>query len=270
MRETSPVHNDIPDLIERSEQQEETAEQLPGPPSPPPAGKRVSLFSRMLLVSLALHLVASLFALSPRGSSFKGEVINYVDLKQVSLPHPPAVAPPPAQPAAPAPDMAEPAEQPPQAPPPEPEPLSGMERLQQEMQKNLADAAANQEVLEQNSLGFGLSSGHFSSIAEGETLKGDIREYYFLMLRAINEKWWLSQPGQYRGVRDAIVNIVVARDGTVVMKQFFRGSGNRDFDKSILQAMEAASPLPPLPASYWQDFFEAPLRFVAPLQLLFP
>jgi len=45
-------------------------------------------------------------------------------------------------------------------------------------------------------------------------------------------------------------------------------SGNPAYDRAMMRTLEASSPLPPLPESYRGDFFQAPLRFNVPLNLL--
>lgn len=129
-------------------------------------------------------------------------------------------------------------------------------------------AATTPEELRKNSIGLGLTNGYFSGIGEGETLRDDVREYYFTMLQQINEKWWL-QPGSRQGAAgNAVVNLLIARDGVIVRSFLVQGSGNPVFDRQILQAVAAANPLPPLPESYQGDLFVAPLRFKAPLSLM--
>ncbi len=113
-----------------------------------------------------------------------------------------------------------------------------------------------------------MTRGYFRSLAEGETLRDDIRMYYFSMLQNINEKWWLDESIDRKGIKEVVIDIIVAKNGEIVAKQLIRGSGNAAYDNSVLKALEAASPLPPLPESYHGDFFQAPIRLVPPLNLL--
>ena len=64
------------------------------------------------------------------------------------------------------------------------------------------------------------------------------------------------------------MNLVISRDGTIVDKQLLYTSGNREYDGAVLKAIELVGPLSPLPQSYHGDFFIAPIRLVAPLNLL--
>jgi len=153
----------------------------------------------------------------------------------------------------------------PQTEPSPTEPLSETEKLQKDVQQLREAADSNPASLQERSIGLGLTNGYFSSISEGESLRGDIREYYFRLLREINEKWWLNKEGQQAGFQGAILNVVIARDGTIVRKVLIRKSGNPAFDKAILQTLEAASPLAPLPENYENQYFTFPVKFVGPL-----
>ncbi|MBK5274118.1 MAG: TonB C-terminal domain-containing protein [Desulfuromonadales bacterium] len=220
----------------------------------------------MVILSAVFHATAYLVLMSPHRNVMKASTVNYLELKDlVFSENKPAAPSPPLENTTKFSDMTDP---PRETPPVRPEPATEAGKLQNELRQSLADAAANQAALEQNSLGFGLTSGQFSSIADGETLRGDIREYYFNMLRVINEKWWLSKPGRFRGVREVIVNVVIERNGVIIRKELLKSSGNPDFDRSILKSLETASPLPALPKNFPLEYFIAPLRFVVPLNLL--
>jgi protein TonB len=215
-------------------------------------------FGPMLAISLALHVISSLVLLSPQRGTLQAPQASYLDLRNMQFQEQQAAVQPQEQEAAP---VVAPSSQ---VPPPS-VPLTEMEKLQRDVQQSLKNADTNPESLQKRSVGLGLTSGYFSSIAQGETLRGDIREYYFKILREINEKWWLNKNSQQGGLRGAIITIVIARNGTVLEKTLIRSSGNPAFDKAIIQTIGAASPLPPIPASYAMDFFSAPLKFVGPL-----
>jgi periplasmic protein TonB len=117
-------------------------------------------------------------------------------------------------------------------------------------------------------LGMGLTKGYFKSLGEGESLRAGIKGYYLEMLQSINERWWMDEKIDKRRLAPVVVNIIVARNGDIVDSKILRGSGNPLYDKAVLAALTAASPLPPLPADYDQDFFQAPIRLVPPLNLM--
>jgi protein TonB len=147
-------------------------------------------------------------------------------------------------------------------------PLSDLDKLQAHAQKTLDAATARPAALQEASFGLSITSGYFSSIGAGETLRDDIREYYFEMLRRINEKWWLNRESHQAGRKGAVFYLVIARNGAIVDRMLMESSGNPVCDRAMLHTLEAAGPLPPLPNTYRGDFFQAPLRFNMPLNLL--
>lgn len=227
-----------------------------------------TLFGRMLVLSIIIHAIGSTLFLFPWHAGFNGAAIPFLDLNMRMAAQ---SASPPASPQA-KPAVADPVnikdEAPPLSPPKDAPALSEYDKLREDVQKTLDSAADQPSAVHRDSLGLGMTSGYFSSFGEGKTLRGDIREYYFEMLRRINEKWWLSNNSIPGARNKATVFVVIARNGMVVAMKLVESSGNPQFDKAILQVFEAASPLPPLPETYQGDFFEAPLRFHLPLNLM--
>jgi protein TonB len=113
-------------------------------------------------------------------------------------------------------------------------------------------------------------SGRFASFAEGESLKDDIRVYYFELMRRINEFWWTSGTAVGMFTSPASVNLSISREGKIIACELFESSGNREQDQALIDAIKKAQPLPPLPKSFYQQTFNAPIRFVPPLRLMFP
>jgi protein TonB len=219
-------------------------------------------FGRMLTLSLLLHAIAAVPFLSPRHDRFGSANVAYLDLNMEMARQPPPVTNPPK------PAVAEKTVAPVQTPATPVTPLSELDKLQAHAQKTLDAAAAHPAAIQEASLGLSITSGYFGSIGEGETLRDDIREYYFEMLRRINEKWWLNRDSHLAGKKSAVFYLVIARNGAVVDKMLVESSGNPACDREMLQTLEAANPLPPLPETYLGDFFQAPLRFNMPLNLL--
>lgn len=215
-------------------------------------------FGGMLLLSLLLHAAAFASFLSQGHGGFHRGAVAYLDLNMVMPGAPSAAKPAPTART----------EAPPVPAPPKAQPPSELGRLRENAGKALNNAATQPEEVQKGSLGLSITSGYFASIGEGETLRDDIREYYFEMLRRINEKWWLSSDGKEKGNRSAVFYLVIARNGTIVNRMLVESSGNPACDRAMMHALEAASPLPPLPDTYRGDFFQAPLRFNMPLNLL--
>ncbi len=215
-------------------------------------------FARMMALSLLLHAFAFAPFLSRGTGRFNRAAVAYMDLNMEMTGN---KAPTGSIPAARN-------EAPPIHPAASAEPLSEFDKLRENTRKTLNNAASQPEAVQEASLGLGMTSGYFTSIGDGDTLRDDIREYYFEMLRRVNEKWWLNSDGHGKGRRSAVFYLVIARDGKIIDRMLVESSGNPACDKAMLQALEAASPLPPLPETYRGDFFQAPLRFNLPLNLL--
>ena len=222
-----------------------------------------NLFARTLTLSLALHLsLAAIAALFPgRLARLAPESVVMVDLADSGIPSMKDLvrtssvqlpAPlPPKQMVLPSPDektIAEPSPAPvDELPPPAP---------------SQADTA---------SLSIGLTRGFFRSLADGETLRGDVREYYFELVERVNEQWWAAatSTAMEPGRQEALVTITVRKSGELLDVRLVKSSGNDAYDRLIMDALQAASDLPPLPESYPGEFFQAPLRLMAPRGLLF-
>ena len=211
--------------------------------------------------SVLLHLACAFFLLRlPSGEPASSPSVTYIDLQAAA--HAASMTPPPGKTAPPKllPEPLEPPlpENPPQAKPSETLPA------------RLAPAPETrvEEERSHTTIGLGLTKGYFKGLGDGETLREGIKEYYQQMLQAINEKWWIDEQLDKRYVTPVVVNIVVARDGEIIGKSILRTSGNARYDNAVLAALTAASPLPPLPASFEGDFFQAPIRLVPPLNLM--
>lgn len=119
-----------------------------------------------------------------------------------------------------------------------------------------------------SSLSLGMTRGFFRSLGDGETLRGDIREYYLTLVQRINEQWWaMDGKGVEPGKHEALVTIMMRKNGEILDIRLVRSSGNPDYDRMILNVLQAATPLPPLPESYAGEYFQAPVRLMAPLGL---
>jgi periplasmic protein TonB len=190
-------------------------------------------------------------------------LVTYVDLNAIQHPAPLTAPPQETTP----PNIAQP-----QLPPATPEaPVSTPLPPQPETATARPVPPQETKVEEQRShtiMGLGLTKGYFKSLGEGESLRAGIKEYYLEMLQSINERWWIDQKIDKRRLAPVVINITVARNGDIVASRILRSSGHPLYDKAVLAALTAASPLPPLPADYDQDFFQAPIRLVPPLNLM--
>jgi len=229
----------------------------------PPLYQPRNLFAKSLTLSLALHLALAVVAVLFPGrlARLAPERIIMVDLSDASTPLPQVsrkttAAKPPASIAQPQMVLPSPTEKILPTPPPT--------HVEEVSPQPLPQATGS-------SLSLGLTRGFFRSLADGETLRGDVREYYFALVERVNEQWWsaASDTDVEPGRREALVTITVRKSGEIFDVRLVRSSGNDEYDRMIMDALQAASHLPPLPASYPGEFFQAPLRLMAPRGLLF-
>jgi len=217
-------------------------------------------FGYALALSLALHLGAALAFIIAGGFKIAGDnttnfIIHEISLSpSISAPVKTVPSPPFPQPemSSPTPDAEQKTETPAQVPTPE----------------RLSESASNpgkEGGLMSTPLGLGMTHGYFSGLADGRSLRDEIRGYYFEMVEKINREWWdkaglLKEPLR----QDGIFELLVRRDGTIVTIQILRGTGSREADRLLTDIIRKASPLPPLPTTFDMDQFRAPLRIKAP------
>jgi protein TonB len=134
-----------------------------------------------------------------------------------------------------------------------------------EQPSNPSGSSEKEGGLMSTPLGLGMTHGYFSGLADGRSLRDDIRGYYFEMVAKINREWWekaglLKEPLR----QDGIFELVVQRDGTIVSIRMLQRTGSSEADRLLTEIIRKASPLSPLPSTYELDLFKAPLRIKAP------
>jgi TolA protein len=98
----------------------------------------------------------------------------------------------------------------------------------------------------------------FSGGAAGAQLPPSLSRYYDELWKRVQGHWAL--PATRRGLQ-TIVAVRIIRDGTVEKAEIETGSGDARFDRSALDAVRAANPLPPLPGDYRGSWHEVGIRF---------
>lgn len=213
--------------------------------------------------SVALHLVSVLLIASVWTAPSGSEKISYLEMRDLvpaPLDSPPAVLSAPVRIQEPV-KVTEPVVAP--LPPAASQPAD---------QPEPADAAPEPTVVEDirtTPLGLGMAYGFVSSLGDGSTLREDIREYYLVLVEKINRIWWERAAELSSAIdQDGIVFITIQRDGTLLGRIIRRGTGSAEVDQALLESIDKAAPLPPLPDSYTQQVFSAPLKITAPSRLL--
>ncbi len=86
------------------------------------------------------------------------------------------------------------------------------------------------------------------------------RAYYTALWNAIRQHWTLPEALKAQKL-EAVLVVVIRRDGKVLDVHFEKQSGQAMFDESVMRAVRKAEPLPPFPAIYSVAQEEVGLRF---------
>lgn len=226
--------------------------------------RSVDIFAATVVVSLVMHIFASLILVLPGRFQQSRSAAMFVDLQNFS---PPMTAEERS-----AAEVENPEEKIAETVPVEPVqpsvPTPEADRIEKSVESTLQKAQAAPETVHESSIGLGMLSGHFASFAQGASLHDDIRVYYFALMRRINEVWWTNGASKGSFVHPSALNIVIARDGRLLGVELLESSGSREQDMMLMNAIKMAQPLPPLPVSYHYPTFSAPIRFAPPLRLM--
>lgn len=123
---------------------------------------------------------------------------------------------------------------------------------------------AEQKREKRNGLSSGPSEGEGAAAAGlagkgGGITKGiEFLIYYNRMRNLIRERWtWVGK----RSDLEVTVRFGIQENGEVFGLKIVQGSGDPSYDESVFRAVSRASPLPPPPESYRQDFRDVELTF---------
>ena len=98
--------------------------------------------------------------------------------------------------------------------------------------------------------------------AEGRPVGGiPIQFYQMEVEERIKSNW--SYPVALRSGKDleAVVVVMVKRDGSILKSEMKRGSSDAIFDESVLRAVKRSDPLPPFPEGYRKSYEEFVINF---------
>lgn len=114
------------------------------------------------------------------------------------------------------------------------------------------------ESSESTGKGFGAARIGGSGMGGGVQRPPEFFVYRQLLRDRIKRGWnW------YNTAADLVTTVVfdISRDGTISNIGLAKGSGNSEFDDSVLRAVAKASPLPPPPAVIYADFKSVKMNF---------
>ncbi len=88
-----------------------------------------------------------------------------------------------------------------------------------------------------------------------------IRLYQARVESWIKSNWSYPVAVSSRKRLEAIINLKVKQNGTIVESLFTRRSGDNIFDQSVMKAVEKSNPLPPFPEGYRKTYEEFEINF---------
>jgi TonB family protein len=223
------------------------------------------LLGRCVVAAVVLHLAGAAAAwIAPRLTKETAKPIEYVAIQivpaarlGVEKPPPPKPEPPKPEPVKPepAPPKPEPKQEAPVLPKPEAKPKPRPAPAKPEPAR--AEPAA--EPLPEGS-----ARGAVSGLALGASVAGldnpDFTYGYYVdqMLKLIQNNWVRPMVGS--GV-EATIYYRIARDGRIVECRIERSSGINSFDLAALRAVQASTPMPPLPRAFRDSWLGVHLIF---------
>lgn len=92
------------------------------------------------------------------------------------------------------------------------------------------------------------------------SLKARYPAYYSIIHDRVQENWIYPDGFEYKKV-SVIVSIKIDRSGKLLELLLEESSGNKRFDDSLMNAVQKASPFPPLPHEFEGKYLETGLRF---------
>ena len=84
--------------------------------------------------------------------------------------------------------------------------------------------------------------------------------YYMAVFNKIQSAWVLPHYYEQEQLM-ATVEITIRADGRIVNTQFEKKSGDAEFDRSVMRAIQKANPLPPLPPGIKEPLLTLGIRF---------
>jgi len=199
-------------------------------------------FRRALVAAVAVHLLLGIASwLVPKWTERRREPIEYVSVTIVPAAKLGVERPKPA----PAKPKAEP------KPTPKPEskaPVLPQKKTDKRQPKPVPKAAPEEAPQEQGS-----ETGVLPGMALGAPVarldNPDFTYGYYVdqMLAQISRNWMRPPVG---GGIEAWLHYQIERDGTITRLEVIRSSGIASFDLAAMRAVQASSPLPPLPRAY--------------------
>jgi TonB family protein len=110
--------------------------------------------------------------------------------------------------------------------------------------------------------GYPIGGVPWGSPQGSSTWNSKLDDYYNMIWAKIKKEWTLPEDLS-KGEKDleAVIIVIVERDGKIKKSWFEKKSGNSLYDQMVMRAIKKAEPLPPLPKEFSDDTFEIGIRF---------
>lgn len=86
-------------------------------------------------------------------------------------------------------------------------------------------------------------------------------DYSSMIWAKVKQEWTLPELPKEKMDLEAVIVVVIARDGRVQKSWFEKKSGNGLYDQMAMRAIKKADPFPPIPAEFSDKTFEIGIRF---------
>ena len=135
-----------------------------------------------------------------------------------------------------------------------------------ELEARMAAADAKDALREQL---HAVTSANTSRAASSQSGTGNTKksmgvleqQYYATIMGHIQQYWRPPDVKAWAPNLVAVVSITIASDGQIISHTFEQESGDKLFDEFVLKTLEAANPLPALPAALQTQRLEVGLKF---------
>lgn len=99
-----------------------------------------------------------------------------------------------------------------------------------------------------------------SPISKAPPLSNNMIQYHLDVMNTIKALWRMPKDSSKNDLLTVVV-VKIRKDGTIVGITMEKASGNKAFDESIIRALRATDPLPPIPAALNTDSVELGFNF---------
>lgn len=106
----------------------------------------------------------------------------------------------------------------------------------------------------------GIAAGLETGPGRRKTIEARYPAYYSIIKDRVQAAWIYPEGFNASNV-SIVISIKISKSGRLIDSWVEKGSGNKNFDDSLINAVKKASPFPPLPQDFKNVYLETGLRF---------